>query len=103
LLNKHPNFEDVASDYEALKKYEVFQVESNHVDDAFNIKLKSYINHRTHKPKMGIVDATSLVVMDEKNIKYIISFDGDFDNIPFIFPINSKEMIDSTILNKYRK
>lgn len=102
LLRNHANFEDIKKNYETLKTYNVFQVDSNHIDDAFNKKLKSFINHRTHEPKMGIVDATSLVVMDEEQITYIISFDGDFDNLPFVTPIKNKEMIDTFILNRYR-
>ncbi len=57
------------------------------IEKAIKLKLLPFCNHKTKKPRIGLVDATSLVIMEENNIHNIISFDEHFKNIPFVFPI----------------
>lgn len=57
------------------------------IKKAINLKLLPFCNHRTKKPGIGLVDATSLIIMEEYKINYIISFDEHFKNFPFVFPI----------------
>src|SRR5208283_3499225 len=65
------------------------------INDAIHQKLLPSCNHSTKQPKIGLVDGTSLIVMDEHDIPRIISFDDHFDSIPLIKRIYSVETIPS--------
>ncbi|AGB03430.1 type II toxin-antitoxin system VapC family toxin [Methanoregula formicica] len=65
------------------------------IDNAIHQKLLPSCNHSTKKPKIGLVDGTSLIVMDQQDIPRIISFDDHFDSIPLIKRIYSVETIPS--------
>lgn len=64
------------------------------VEKAIKSKLIPFCNRKSGKPNMGLVDATSLVAMDEGKIPYIISFDDHFVSLPLIHTINKTESID---------
>ena len=57
------------------------------VKKAIYFKLSAFCNRNTGKPKFGIVDATSLIIMEESSLNYIISFDKHFKDIPLIHTI----------------
>jgi predicted nucleic acid-binding protein len=65
------------------------------IKNAIELKLRPFCSHKTKKPKIGLTDATSLVIMEEKNINYIISFDDHFENIPFIFRIYNADQLNN--------
>ncbi|MBA7476658.1 hypothetical protein ES707_12051 [subsurface metagenome] len=76
-------------------------VEINHaiVETAIHKKLGQMRNHNTGKPPFGLVDATSLVVMEQKKLLHILSFDGHFENVPLLRKINNPDTIPSNLLD----
>ncbi|MBI5001206.1 MAG: hypothetical protein HZB92_06760 [Euryarchaeota archaeon] len=52
------------------------------IQKAISNKLSPLINHRTNKPWIGLTDAISLVIMDQRKIPFILSYDGGYDKIP---------------------
>lgn len=102
LMDQHMKFTEIMEYYEELKKCKTFHIKPRDIDYALNSKLRCFCSHRTQEPKMGIVDATSLVVMEKKRINYIISFDEDFRDLPLISQISDKEGIDEKILFWHR-
>jgi len=67
------------------------------IKKAIELKLRPFCSHKTKKPKIGLVDATSLIIMEENTINYIISFDDHFKNIPFIFRIYNAIQLNNFI------
>lgn len=67
------------------------------IEKAINLKLLPFCNRKTKKPRIGLVDATSLIIMEEYNINYIISFDEHFKNIPFVFPVCDTQQLKCLI------
>jgi predicted nucleic acid-binding protein len=65
------------------------------ITKAIHNKLLPSCNHSTKEPRIGLVDGTSLVVMERRKIPLIISFDDHFDSIPLIRRIYSVETIPS--------
>ncbi len=65
------------------------------ITDAIHKKLLPSCNHSTKEPRIGLVDGTSLVVMERRKIPLIISFDDHFDSIPLIKRIYSIDTIPS--------
>jgi len=63
------------------------------IQKAIKLKLIPLCNHKTKKPNIGLVDATSLIIMEENNINYIISFDDHFKNIPLVFQIFESQQL----------
>jgi predicted nucleic acid-binding protein len=43
---------------------------------------------------MGLIDATSLALMDDHKLPYIISFDSHFENVPLVVNISNLENLD---------
>jgi predicted nucleic acid-binding protein len=64
------------------------------IEKAIKSKLQPFCNKKSGKPNIGLVDATSLVAMDESGIPYIISFDDHFLDLPLIHTINKTESIN---------
>lgn len=103
LKGKNIPFNQITEIYEELKQCNVFHIKIKEIDQAFREKLSPFCNHRTQNPPIGIVDATSLVVMDKKRIGAIISFDEGFDSLPDIFVrIYCRDIIDQRILSYLR-
>lgn len=102
LIDQHVKISDIKRHYEELKGCKTFHVKPRDIDYAFTNKLAHFCNHRTQEPRIGIVDATSLVVMEKKRINYIISFDGDFKDLPLVSQISDKEGVDEKILIWHR-
>jgi len=104
LQGKHVPFRQVKEDYDKLMQCHVFHIKPKHINEAFSTKLTPFCNHRSGNPPIGIVDATSLVIMDMKRIGHIISFDEGFDKLPdrFFNRINDNGIIDQKILRRYR-
>ena len=75
---------------EYLKKSQLIYVNEEIIEDAISMKLSPFCNRNTGKPSIGLVDGTNLVIMDNENISYIISFDTDFDNFPLYIKIKSE-------------
>jgi len=63
------------------------------MERAITTKLQPFLNARTARPPIGLVDATSLVLMDREKVRRILSFDGGFDNIPNVRRISSAEAV----------
>lgn len=102
LQNKEIPFQQIEDTYETLNQCHVFHVKPRDIEQAFETKLKPYLNHRTQSPPIGVVDATSLVIMDKKRISSLISFDDGFDALPDIFiRIHNIDVIEQRIL-QYR-
>lgn len=100
LKGKNIPLNQINDKYQTLKQCNVFHIKIKEIDQAFREKLLPFCNHRTQNPPIGIVDATSLVVMDKKRIGSIISFDEHFDILPDLFiRITNKEVIDQRILS----
>jgi len=69
----------------------------NDLDKAIATKLQPFLNARTAQPPIGLVDATSLVVMEREKVPRIVSFDEGFDNIPNIRRISSVEGVSEIL------
>ncbi len=83
---------------EISKSYNVVRVSyPETVDKAIKLKLLPFCSHKTKEPRFGLVDAISLIIMDENKIHNIISFDGDFKNLPFVFQIDNASQLESLI------
>lgn len=104
LLGKNVPFSEVKKHYDKMMECNVFHIKPKEIKEAFNTKLMPFCNHRTGNPPIGIVDATSLVVMDKKRINYIISFDEGFDKLPgkLFSRISDNSIIDQKILRVFR-
>ncbi|MGD0954336.1 MAG: PIN domain-containing protein [Methanotrichaceae archaeon] len=102
LIGKHMPFAQVRENYDNLTQCHVFQIKPKHIEEAFNTKLAPFCNHHTGNSPIGIVDATSLVVMDKSRINHIISFDEGFDKLPakLFTRINDNDVIDQRILSR---
>lgn len=94
-------FTQTLKDYQMIKECQIYRVKQKDVDIAVESKLKPFCNHRTRKPKIGLVDATSLVIMDKFNIPYIISSDIGFDSIPMCKRIGETSHIEEKIPEFY--
>ena len=105
LQGKKIPFATIIEIYDRLKECHVFHVKPKEIQLAIDTKLAPYCNHRTHEPPpIGIVDATSLIVMDKTRIGSIISFDDGFDKLPDIFiRIKDTYVIDQRILSYYHQ
>lgn len=64
------------------------------IDKAIKCNLTPYCNSKTKKPSMGLIDATSLALMDDHKLPYIISFDSHFENVPLVVNISNLENLD---------
>jgi predicted nucleic acid-binding protein len=104
LQGKKIPFVTIVKDYNTLIGCHVFQIKPKEIDLALQTKLAPYCNHRTHNPPpIGLVDATSLVVMDKKRINSLISFDEGFGKLPDIFiRVTDTDVIDQRILSYYK-
>ena len=104
LQGKQIPYVKIIEHYKTLNHCHVFHVKPKEIEQAFQTKLAPYCNHRTHNPPpIGLVDATTLVVMDKKRINSLISFDEGFDKIPDIFiRIKDTDVIDQRLLNYYK-
>lgn len=67
------------------------------VQKAIDLKMRPFCNRKTKKPEIGLVDATSLIMMEECQLNYIISFDRHFKNIPLVFTIYNAQQLKSLI------
>ena len=67
---------------EELKCCKIYHISPEDVEDAIHTKLKPFCNHSDGNPKIGLVDATSLQIMEKLEIGHILSFDDGFDNRP---------------------
>lgn len=104
LADKQISFDDLVGNYEILKQCRICNVKQKHINAAINTKLFRQRNRRTDRPPIGFVDATSLVIMDEKKIHHIISFDCGFDKIPdFYTRIYNMQTIDQGLLESWRR
>ncbi|CAD6492812.1 MAG: hypothetical protein LAKADJCE_00372 [Candidatus Argoarchaeum ethanivorans] len=82
-LQSHAGFEIANIAYKEMNEnYKVQKVTESVIQKAITKKLRPFLNHRTNQPPIGLVDAVSLVTMDNLDIQWIISFDGGFDKIP---------------------
>lgn len=82
--------------YEKLKKCQIQKiVYPDAVDKAIEDCIQPYCNWEQPVYGMGIIDATSLKVMYENDIRYVISFDHHFINEPLICTINNAEIVES--------
>jgi predicted nucleic acid-binding protein len=82
-LQERIGFHKTAKIFENLvKKCQIERVTFELMDVAIQTKMIPFCNHRTHNPSIGLVDATSLIMMDLRGISHIVSFDGGFDTIP---------------------
>jgi len=82
-LQKSILFRETLRHYNELQRCKIYQIKKQQVNDAIRTKLRPFCNHHTGIPSIGLVDATSLYVMDLVKIPYILSFDDGFDNYPF--------------------
>ncbi|MEI7501501.1 MAG: PIN domain-containing protein [Bacteroidota bacterium] len=82
-LQRNILFRETFRHYNELQKCKLYQIKKQQVDDAILTKLRPFCNHQTGNPSIGLVDATSLYVMDIVKVPYILSFDDGFDHYPF--------------------
>ncbi len=90
-------FRETLRHYNELQNCKIYQIKKIQVDEAIRTKLKPFCNHRTGNPSIGLVDATSLYVMDKVKIPFILSFDGGFDHYPFYHRIGNIRDIEQKI------
>lgn len=104
LQGKHVSFRQTKENYDKLMRCHVFHIRPKNIDEAISTKLAPYCNHRSNNPPIGIVDATSLIVMDKMRINYLISFDEGFDKLPdkFLNRVMDNSVIDRKILSRFR-
>lgn len=81
-LQRNILFRETLRHYNELQQCKFYQIKKQQVDEAIRTKLKPFCNHNTGNPSIGLVDATSLYVMDIVKIPYILSFDEGFDHYP---------------------
>lgn len=84
---------------EELKCCKIHHISPKDVEDAIHTKLKPFCNHRIGNPKIGLVDATSLQIMEKLKIGHILSFDGGFDRRPMCTRIGDTNAIKEKILS----
>jgi predicted nucleic acid-binding protein len=82
-LQKNILFRETFRQYNELQRCKFYQIKKQQVDDAIRTKLQPWCNRNTGNPSIGLVDATSLYVMDIVKVPYILSFDSGFDHYPF--------------------
>jgi predicted nucleic acid-binding protein len=97
-LQKNIQFKDTLRYYNELKNCRLYQIKKKQVDDAIHTKLKPFCNHHTGNPSIGLVDATSLCVMDIVKVPFILSFDEGFDHYPFYHRIGEVKDIEEKIV-----
>lgn len=82
-LQRNILFRETIRHYYELQRCKFYQIKKQQVDEAIRTKLRPFCNHLTGNPSIGLVDATSLYVMDKVKVPYILSFDEGFDHYPF--------------------
>jgi predicted nucleic acid-binding protein len=97
-LQKNIFFKDTYQHYKELQNCRLYQIKKKQIDEAIHQKLKPFCNHHTGNPSIGLVDATSLFIMDIVKVPYIISFDEGFDHYPFYRRIGEVNDIKEKIL-----
>ena len=103
-LYKRLPFNQMLEIYKKLRQCRECIIEPKHVEEAICDKLQYMCNSRSNKPKMGIVDATSLVMMDKNEINCIISFDGHFDDLAdYYMRIYNTDLIDQKFLRSRKR
>jgi len=98
-LQKNILFRETFKHYNELQKCKLYQIKRKQVDEAIHTKLMPFCNHHTGNPSIGLVDATSLYVMDIVNVPYILSFDGGFDHYPFYHRIGDVRDVEQKLKN----
>jgi len=88
-LQKNILFRETFRHYNELQECKLYQIKKQQIDDAIRTKLRPFCNHHTGNPTIGLVDATSLYVMDIVKVPYILSFDEGFDHYPFYHRISN--------------
>lgn len=86
---------------EELKRCKIYHISPKDVEDAIHTKLKPFCNHRDGNPAIGLVDATSLQIMEKLKIGHILSFDDGFDRMPMCTRIGDTNDINEKILCWY--
>lgn len=80
---------------ELINECKIQHINRTTINEAIQKKLLPSCNHSTKEPRIGLVDGTSLVIMEKRKIPRIISFDDHFDSIPLIRRIYSVDTIPS--------
>ncbi|CAD6493670.1 MAG: hypothetical protein CHKLHMKO_00513 [Candidatus Argoarchaeum ethanivorans] len=97
-LQSHAGFKIATKAYKEMNENcKVQKVTESKIQKAITEKLRPFLNHRTNQPPIGLVDAVSLVTMDNLNIQRIISFDGGFDKFPL-----TKRIFDESSLTGFQ-
>lgn len=86
---------------EELKYCKIYHISPEDVEDAIHTKLKPFCNHSGGNPAIGLVDATSLQIMEKLKIGHILSFDDGFDRMPMCTRIGDTNDIKEKILSWY--
>ena len=102
-LQEKIGFNRTSQIYEELKRYRLYHVKQKDVDNAILTKLRPFCNKTTGNPKFGLIDATSLEIMNKFNIHYIIADDDGFDGLPFCKRIGCVSHIKEKIPDHYFK
>lgn len=96
LLQKKIGFQNVVKYYEKnLRECQIIKASyPDTIERAIKFKLKPFCNRKSGNPNMGLVDATSLIVMEDIGIPYMISFDDHFVSLTLIRTINRIESVE---------
>jgi len=74
-------------------------VTESQVREAIAMKLAPTVATRrdlTKEPPIGLIDAVSLVVMDKTRVRFIISYDKGYDEIPLVRRLYNKKSVSMT-------
>ena len=96
-LQKNIQFRDTFKHYTELQNCHFYTIKKGQIDQAIHTKLRPFCNRNTGNPAIGLVDATSLHVMDLVKVSYILSFDSGFDHYPLIQRIGSVRDVEQKI------
>lgn len=71
----------------------ILRVDEQTAAAAVSVKMAHFVNRQTGNPAVGFVDATSLALMEQTNVRMIISDDEGFDKYPLIRRITSANTV----------
>lgn len=93
---------EIVSTYNDLMRFRRYDLIQPEIQQAIDTKLTPFCNHKTGKPPIGLVDATNLYVMDQLDIRFLISYDSGFDQVPDPLKrrINDINAIDTYVLKR---